>query len=308
MPPQKSFSSFYETTVRPSFEELLRQNKKADGWGIVMMVAALLIIPVLILGVSSSGASGVALIIIMVVLVVSSVQQYTKANDAYQSNFKEQVVEQVIKFIDPGFVYRPDVFINSYYYRSSSLYRAIYDDYDGDDLIEGKHSGVPFKCSELVVTRGSSFTIFRGLFFAATVNPRFNSGTYIWFSGYEQLPASLADERYRLLPLTEVVKVDFANGDFENNYSVYTTNVQQASEIISNDMMQRLVSLMKRLNRAVTVSVVAGMCYVAVPFELKLLEPPNGRAEIDEEKMREYYNTIMLIPEIIDELDLKRLQ
>ncbi|MES2848066.1 MAG: DUF3137 domain-containing protein [Bacteroidota bacterium] len=300
----KNFDSFYELNLKPYIDELQQQNKKADRWGIGIIVFAFALIPVIIYGISgSSGNFGKFLIVLMVALVVISARNYAKISNAFETNFKEQVVKQIIDFIQPGLVYKPDVYMSSSYFRNSGLFINRYNVYDGDDMIEGVYKNVSFKCSELNVyerrSRGTISAVFHGLFFAAPVSRKFNSGTYIYKKDGEQyLPA---------FGMPGIVRLDCSNGEFENYHSVFTTNVKEASIIMNQEMMQRLTGFMSQIRRSVTMSVVAGMCYVAIPFSQDLFEPP-GPYESNKEEIKEYFFTVLLILSIINQLKLERLQ
>ena len=307
----KNFDTFYELKLKPYLDELQSQNKKADHWGTAGVVFGLLLI--LSLATDFTGNARAFIITLSVVLILVSIYNYTKVNDAYEDNFKEHIIRQIVEFIQPGLAYKPNVFINSTNYRNSSLFREYYDDFDGDDLIEGTYKKVTFKCSEINVLRRSGSVsvpdnrIFRGLFFAAPINYTYKGGTYIWYKEFEQLPASIADERYRLMPMPEVVRVDCRNGEFEKYYSVYGTNVYEASSIVNGEMMKNITAFMKQINRALTLSFVAGTCYVAIPFTEDLFEPQSGDPA-DKEEIKKYFFAVLLILSIINQLQLERLQ
>jgi hypothetical protein len=300
----KNFDSFYELNLKPYIDELQQQNKKADRWGIGIIVFAFALIPVIIYGISgSSGNFGKFLIVLMVVLVLISAHNYAKISNAFETNFKEQVIKQIIDFIQPGLVYKPDVYMSSAYFRNSGLFINRYTVYDGDDLIEGVYKNVSFKCSELNVyerrSRGTVTEVFHGLFFAAPVSKKFGNGTYIYKKDAEQhLPA---------FGMPGIVRLDCRNGEFENYHSVFTTNVKEASVIMNQEMMQSITGFMSQIRRNVTMSVVAGMCYVAIPFSQDLFEPP-GPYESNKEEIKEYFFTVLLILSIINQLKLGRLK
>ncbi len=303
-----SFDEFYEIRLKPYLSGLQKQNKKADHWGIAMIGAALLLVPALVLGTTILGGWTIAS---AVILVVVCVYNYTKVNDAYEDDFKELVIRQIIDFINPGMQYKPDAHVHSSYYKQSSLFRKNYEYFDGDDLIEGEYKNVSFRCSELDVSNSGGAAdyrhVFSGLFFAGSINRSFSGGTYIWTKGNEQLAASIADERYRLMPMPNAVKVDFKNGVFERHYSVYSTDVYEASSLITSEMMQQIVDFKQQIGRELVVSFVAGMCYVAIPFTEGLLEPQSGNPD-DKEAIKKYFFTILLILSIINKLQLNRLQ
>lgn len=300
----QNFDSFYDIKLKPYIDELQQQNKKADRWGIGIIFFAFALIPVFIYGITdASGNLGKILIVVMVALVVISARNYAMISNSFETNFKEQVIKQIIDFIQPGLVYKPDVYMSSAYFRNSGLFINRYNVYDGDDMIEGVYKNISFKCSELNVyersTRGSVTQIFHGLFFAAPVSNRFSGGTYIYKKDEEQyLPA---------FSMPGIVRLDCRNGEFENYHSVFTTNAKEASVIMSPEMMKSLTGFMSQIRRNITVSVVAGMCYAAIPFSQDLFEPP-GPYDHDKEEIKEYFFTVLLILSIINQLKLEKLQ
>lgn len=299
-----NFDSFYDIKLKPYINELQQQNKKADRWGIGIIVFAFALIPVIIYGLNdASGSPGKFLIVVMVALVVISARNYASISNSFETNFKEQVIKQIIGFIQPGLAYKPDVYMSSSYFRNSGLFINRYNVYDGDDMIEGVYKNISFKCSELNVydrsTRGSILQVFHGLFFAAPVSDKFSSGTYIYKKDEEQyLPA---------FNLPGIVKLDCRNGEFENYHAVFTTSLKEASVIMDQEMMRNLTGFMSQIRRNVTMSVVAGMCYVAIPFSQDLFEPP-GPYDHDKEEIKEYFFTVLLILSIINQLKLEKLQ
>jgi hypothetical protein len=300
----KNFDSFYDIKLKPYIDELQQQNKKADRWGIGIIVFAFALIPVIIYGLdASSGNLGKCLIVIMVALVIISARNYATISNSFETNFKEQVIKQIIDFIQPGLVYKPDVYMSSSYFRNSGLFINRYNVYDGDDMIEGVYKNISFKCSELNVyergSRGSVIQIFHGLFFAAPVNNQYTGGTYIYKKDEAQyLPA---------FDMPGIVRLDCRNGEFENYHSVFTTSTKEASAIMSGEMMQSITAFVSQIRRNVTISVVAGMCYVAIPFSQDLFEPP-GPYEHDKEEIKEYFFTVLLVLSVINQLKLERLQ
>lgn len=308
----KNFDEFYDVKLKPFLDELQTQNRKVSAWGIGIIAAAFLLIASLVFGLSdAAGRAGVWIIVWAIATLALCVYNYTTTKEAYEHNFKNSIVKQVIGFIHPGLLYKPDICVSSVNYKHSSLFRSYYDDYDGDDLVEGTYKNVRFKCSELRVSKAGSDTdsvhIFKGLFFAAPVNSGFSGGTYIWKRGQEQLPVSIAEERYRMMPMPEVVKVDCSNGDFEKHFSVYATNTYEATSIVDAQMMQCIMDFKRQINRELVLSFVAGMCYVAIPIKENLLEP-QGADPADKKEIQNYFFTILLMLSIVNKLQLYRLQ
>ncbi|MFT3682289.1 MAG: DUF3137 domain-containing protein [Ferruginibacter sp.] len=305
-----SFDEFYDIKLKPYLGALKKQSRAAGYWGIAMVVHVILVIPALVYGLAeASGARGNWIIAMTIALAIISIYKYTSLNDNYESNFKDQVIRQVIHFIHPGLLYKPDNYIPVSTYKKSSLYRSYYEYYEGNDLIEGTYRNVPFQCSALSVSksrgRQSYLTVFTGLFFAAPV--RVSGCTYVWLKGHEQLPTSIADERYRLLPMPNVVKMDCRNGEFEKYYAVYTNDVAEAENLLTAELMHAITGFMLKIKRGITLSFVSGMCYVAIPFEENLLEP-QGEDPGDKNEIRNYFFTVLLVLGIINKFQLDRLQ
>jgi hypothetical protein len=309
----KTFDDFYEQKLGPYLGALADQGKSAYGWGIASVIFAVLIIPVLAFGLSDA-ADGLGVVLIPAVLLGTavSIYNYTKTKDSYEDDYKKKVIEQIITFIHPGLQYRPGICINHTDYINSSLCRGWYDEYGGDDWIGGNYKGINFKCFELEVSRtstgayGGDIKVYKGLFFAAPLNVSFSGGTYVWIKGKEQLAASIADERYRMMPMPEVVRVDCRNGEFEKHYSVYTTDVYEAALLIDGQMMQAITNFKKQINRDISLSFVSGVCYVAIPFYENLFEPKENEAG-NKEQIKQYFFTVLLILGIIGQLRLDKL-
>ena len=96
------------------------------------------------------------------------------------------------------------------------------------------------------------------------------------------------------------------NEDFNKNYSVYTTNADEASLILSYNMMDHMLLIKKKLKKDIVFSFVAGKCYIAVPFDENLLEP-SKKGIRDKEAIKNYFYSILLVFNIINKLELNRL-
>lgn len=140
----------------------------------------------------------------------------------------------------------------------------------------------------------------------ARINSAFRGGTYIWLKGHAQLPSSIADERYRMYPLPKVIKMKVDNEKFNKHYSVYTTSPDEASLILSYNMMDHMLQIKEKLDKDIVFSFVKGKCFIAVPFDENLLEPTK-KGVLDKEEIKNYFYTILLVFNIIRKLELNRL-
>jgi hypothetical protein len=304
-----NFDEFYDKNLSPYLPALKKQENSADSWIMILVFGPFVLIPLLTFAFSNDVFEGYLKIVAVagLILIFFAIYKYTSTNDSFEEKFKKQIIEQIINFIHPGLIYKPDKFNSSIDYKRSSLYRRYHADYYGGDLIEGLYKNVSFKCSEISATLNarSDGMIFKGLFFAAPLNISFSGGIYIWLKDNIQLPATIADEAYRYIPMPKVMKADCRNGEFEKYYSVYTTDRSEAAEIVTNEFMGNLLNFKKQIDRDISVSFVAGVCYVAIPFKENLFEPDADNLA-DREAIKKYFFTVLLILSIINQLKLDR--
>ena len=307
--------SFYSEKIAPSLPQLREECKQADVWRFLGVAAALAGFGSFIgyyTG-SFSGTLAAWLFVLFAILVVVSVYKYTQRNDRFTSDFKAAIIKKIIDHVYPGLVYKPDECITTQEYKTSSLYRYRFDYFDGDDYIEGVIGNVPFHCSELHTecdfAGNRQITIFKGMFFVATINSRFSGGTYVWPRNTPQLQlaTSIMDEDYRLLPMPRVVDVHFNDPGFTEYFRVCSTWPSQANEILTAEMRSNLLNIGKAAKLPVSFSFAAGKCFIGVPFAEDLLEPTDYDPG-DKEEIRKYFTSIGFITDTIKQLGLSALQ
>jgi hypothetical protein len=278
----KNFEDFYSAKIAPQITVFKKKGKEAEIWGIVMVVDLILTLVSFILTLQLKAEwHGVWVTIPLFIFSIFSIYTYTQNEAAYTNHFKDGIIKEIIKYLHPDLIYKPDSMVSEKEYRQSGLYRREFNNIDGDDFISGVYKNISFHCSELRVgyDRNSSgedirtTTIFKGLFFAAAVNEAYTGGTYVWINGEEQLVAAIADERYRLIALPKVYEMQMGNDLFDKYFSVYSTNPAEARTILDDEMMTNLLQFRKQIQRKVVFSVVMGRCYVAIPISEDLLEP-----------------------------------
>ena len=309
MEPVEDFENFYSLKIKPYLDELGNEESSMYNWkkftvftGAGAFVSFLLFyFKILPSGHILGGA--------MLIMCITGVYFSAKYADKYIDDFKEKIIGQIISFIHPQAVYKPMGFISKKEYKASGLFRRRFSHFDGDDYWQSVYNGVAFHCSEIkswYEDAAGTDRIFKGLFFVAGINSSFRGGTYIWTKGNAQLPASLADEHYRMYPLPHVQKMIAQHERFNKHYSVYTTRADEASLILSYNMMDHMLLIKEKLKKDIVFSFVAGKCYIAVPFDENLLEP-SKKGVRDKEEIKNYFYSILLVFNIIKKLELYRL-
>ncbi len=309
MEPVKDFESFYAIKILPFLDELDKERSSVSNWKKFTLFTGAGAFACFLLNFIKILPSGIILAIAMLLMCITGVYFWTKYSDRYIDDFKEKIIGQIITYIYPSAVYKPMGFVSKKEYRASGLYRRRFTDFDGDDYWQCTYNGVAFHCSEIkswYEDMAGKQNIFKGLFFVTNINNSFSGGTYIWLKGKAQLAASLADEHYRMLPLPDVHRMNVSHADFNKCYTVYTTNTEEASLILSHNMLEHILLIKSKLQSDISFSFVKGKCYIAVPFDENLLEPTKKGVR-DKQEIKNYFYTVLLVFNIIRKLELNRL-
>lgn len=305
----EDFESFYAVRIQPFMDELDNERSSVNNWKKFTLFTGAGAFGFFLLNFIKAFPSGNILAAAMLLMCIIGVYFYTRYNDRYIDDFKEKIIGQIITYIYPSAVYKPMGFISEKEYKASGLYRRRFSYFDGDDYWQGVYNSVAFHCSEIKSIYqdvAGTENIFKGLFFIARISDSFAGGTYIWLKGNAQLASSIADEHYRMYPLPKVVRMKVDHEKFNKNYSVYTTKPQEASLILSHNMLDQILLIKEKLKRDLSFSFVKGRCYIAVPFDENLLEPTKKGVR-DKQEIKNYFYTILLVFNIIRKLELDRL-
>jgi hypothetical protein len=309
----KDFETFYSLKLQALLKDLKKQGKTAGSWGVIAIVTGVFAILFFIGNISGYLQTPGIIAGAFTLLCVVSIYLYTTKKDWYVDNYKEKVIREIISYLHPGIFYTPSKFISSKDYKASGLFRHRYDYYDGDDYLQGVYKNVSFHCSELHTQYDRTVgpmanyetTIFKGLFFVADLNVNFWGNTYIWKRGEEQTGVSIAEKHYRYMPLPQVHKLKSDNTDFDKNFSIYSTNPNEAKAILNMEMTDRIVKFKTQIKRDMVFSFVGGKFYAAISFDEDLLEPSVTNAD-DKEQIKQFFFTVLLILSIINQLHLDK--
>lgn len=303
---KKDFESFYDTKLKPTLSYLKLQSSDASGWRIAGLLFLMFAIMCLLL-------SQIIVGILLLCFVIISIYKYRKKKKLFIENFKETALSEIIKYLEPELIYKPDEYISPVDYEKSSLFRRIYDYYTGGDLISGNYKNVIIYCSELETGYDKSpggntiTTIFKGLFFAIPLKIYLPGAIYIWPKGEEQLTINFMDEYYRLFPLPEVYPVNLNDKVFENNFSVYSSNPVDISfsTFVDQELKECLINLKEQVGKEIRFSIMRGICYLSISLNKEFLKPSLSNTD-NMEIVKEYYFRIQLILNVIDQLNFKR--
>lgn len=304
-----NFSLFYEKELKHLLAPLEEDRKKIKKYGVTgffLLGAAILLF--IISAVShNSGTAVIAFMLLLAALTLLII--FGNKKKLFAGGFKETIVQKIIHFIDPSLVYSPHLSISKTDYLNSGLFVEQPDRYSGDDYIEGTHEKTFFCFSELhterKVSSGKSThweTIFRGLFFIADFNKNFSGRTYLWSERNPQI--NFLTKLFSSFAWN-LEKIKLESVEFEKRFIVYSSDQVEARYILTPSFMERIVRLQQLMGEGTSLSFVNTNIHVAVPIKDELFEPAIFSAN-DHNRLGDFYNTINIVFDIIDELKLNQ--
>ena len=303
----KSFDEFFDIELKQQLLPFEDIRNKVARFGVIGGVLILLAFISFVIGATTEQQFPYILFFIFLVAGLAvTVIFYNKRKD-YIAGFKENIIHSIIKFIDPSLHYNPYGHIHRNDYERSGLYVKAPDRYKGDDYVEGRRDKTIFCFSELhteyKVSSGkhtSWHTIFKGLFFIGDFNKHFHGRTYVYSENNPQL--GFFTKMFSSFAWN-LEKVNLESPEFENRFVVYSSDQVEARYILTPSFMERLVKLQEMMGDETSYSFVDTNVYVAVPISDSLFEPSVFSAN-KYDKLGDYYNTVHIIFDIIDELNL----
>ena len=248
--------------------------------------------------------------IVFLALIGLLIYLYYRKRKKYVVEFKTNLINPIIKFIDQGLNYVPDGYISSGAFSASKIFHQPYNRYSGDDLVEGTLDKTKILFSELHVAnivhrdkRTEKHPVFDGMFFIADFNKHFKGQTFVLPDKAEKLFKGLG-KFFQSMNWNYGQLVKMENIEFEKEFVVYSNDQIEARYIISLSMMERMLALKKRFNRPVYFSFINSNVNFAVALRGKQLEPTVLRSLDNRKIIDSYFGLLNDMIAIVDELNL----
>ena len=304
------FDNFYAEKIEPVIPRLKKSQSNSRAWK-AALIASICVAALYFLSVFSNPASSDGwIILLLVVIVVICFYQSVRSNDVYTDEYKSLLINEVIRHVAPGVVFKPDKTVSSKAFVESRLYQFDYSDYEGSDYMEGEIQGVRFQCSELHVSCGDPrgtrlLTVFKGLFVVAALGTHIGGGTFIW-PRKEHADAEKLNEYYELLPIKGTQKIISGDAAFDQYFSLRSSAPAEAAFLLTAERRNSMLKICQAMQLPLSFSFVAGRCYVGVPLKDDLLEASREEAG-DKGDVQKHYITISLLTGLIRQLQLSEL-
>ncbi|MFM2269235.1 MAG: hypothetical protein RL757_2676 [Bacteroidota bacterium] len=322
------FRIFYNTTIHPALMRLESERKQLWRWiFIAAIVAILLFIVFTVVAVPMLWYFyGLGLVGFFV--------WWSGKVTAFKLHFKPNIVNLVIDYIDNAsnigtLEYKVNASISKKTFQQSRLFNSAMPEFVGEDYITGTIGELAFEMSELSVMNFSDVrlrldTVFSGVFLHATFRHDRNADLIINKKDIvrRELPGDIIIfPRVRKPQMTPTIKAftrelgwevvegknaafsgKFVKG-FKELFCVYAMRHARPENFLTDEMQKALVAYHEKTQKEMHLSLRGQDVFIAVEQQKDLLEPTIWRSNTSFELIREFYNDIQLLLEIVLDVD-----
>ena len=303
----------YENQLKPALQSLENQRKKLVLKYMVYIFGIPVAFAISFFLIDQYSAI-LYLSLVLIIFFIYKLVRMGREKAEYRDGFKSNVVNEIVRMINPEWRYKPYSNISESDYQKSNLFPAHYDRYRGDDKVEGKIEKTDFQFSELHseyktrTTDGNGntqekwVTIFKGIFIHADFNKDIQGRTLVLPDTAEKLFGRFGRKLQAMSNRGELVKME--DTEFEKLFVVYGSDQIESRYVLTPTIMKTMVDIKRKYKKNVYFSFVGSRVYVAISFSKDLFEPRLLRSGVrfeDMEQMNEYFR---IIHTIIHEMNL----
>ena len=318
----QEFENFFNQDMMPDMEALDARRKTVVKRGttiVLVTLVGLLLTSVVYFSLDISKQDNNSffyyIIIMAVILITGIIFGGTWARDkTFYYDFKQQVIEPIVKFVSPDLTYEPKNFVGSDSFQRSRIFLNRVDRYSGDDMVHGKVDKTQIWFSEIKAeyktrttdnkgrTKTTWHTIFKGLFFIADFNKNFQTSTVVLPNRLGR--GFLADffKKMNLSRREKLVKLE--DPDFNKHFVVYGEDQIEARYVLSTSLMKRITDFKEKHPNHLYISFVNSFLYIAIAYQKDLFEPSYFKKLTRFSLVQEYFEDIQLAVSIVEELNL----
>jgi len=165
------------------------------------------------------------------------------------TSFKTKIFKEMIHFINPGFEYIKSGHVSLPEIMETKMFVNKNYAISGNDLIVGRHLGVPFQYCDLSLGYKQNFSkenespdqVFSGQFFTAKFNKHFTQPLYVFSKS--SIKGIFTNNAIHSYLNTSLPKVLLEDPEFAKDFDVYCNDQVMARYILSTSLMQRIKEL-----------------------------------------------------------------
>ncbi len=302
----EAFRIYYNHTIHP---ELMRLERKRKRLLLLIFLSCLFLFGLFIVGIWLE-----VMVITLMLMLFVGVYLYIlyKRVRKFVTDFKPAVINLLTDFIDDGISYGKMEYkqfkkISEKKFKESGIFAGGTDVYEGEDFIKGTIGDVKFEMSELNVREESKVRqrlnyVFKGVFLIATVNIPVRGAVLVLPRKFRQY--TTREVRNFLLMKGKDADGFIKNRDFREIWRTMATLEGAFQNVLSEDMQDRLVAYHEKTGKDFYLSFRGKKFYVAVSEQEDLLEPYVFRSNVSFELVRNFYEDLRLLLEIIEDFDV----
>lgn len=306
---------FYNASLSTDLKKLEEERKKIARRLILMSVVILCVVGIIIFFLSSKAKTLDIFIFPAVIGAAIWAGLYALLTKNYKKQFKADIIQRIIKFIDANLNYVKDGFIPQAMFIASDIFKRRPDRYRGDDLVNGTIEKTPIEFSEIhaqykTETRDSKghrrtqwHTIFKGIFFVAGFNKKFKGSTIVLPDTAEKLFGHIGS-MFQSWNMTRDQLIKMDDPEFERLFVVYGSDQIESRYVLSTSLMKRIVDFKKKTGNQIFLSFIQSKVVLAISYRKNLFEPRVFRTLLSFEPIQEYFEDLQLAIGIVGDLNL----
>ena len=210
-----------------------------------------------------------------------------KNSKNYNNEFKEKIVDKLIKNFFTDVDYVPAKGISEEMYKMPKYY-GYYNRYYSDDYIDAKiNEKYSMKMGEIKTQKvehhrsnGRSYTTTTTIF----------SGLFIRIDLQKSIETILKITRDNMVYGKEKIEMD--SMEFEKYFDVGAENRISGMEILTSDVMDLLISFRKYLNEEFDIHIINNVLYIRLHIGAMFESELNNNVVVDKELVKKYYNIL----------------
>lgn len=234
----------------------------------------------------------------------------------YYQEFKPRIVGLVLDFIDNdinfgSFRYDPKGAIPLEQFLASKIFTRA-DEYEAEDMITGQVRELPFELCELRVREFSDVRtrldyVFRGVFLRGDfLRVDMQGGVLLLPDTYRKY-LSRSERAFHLIGGRRVQNNLLP--EFEACFDTYATPNVRLQDVLSDDLQRAILQFRQRFQevnrqKEMYFSIIDDKIYIALTQDKDLLEPSLFRNTVSYEVVREFFEDINLLMEILRTVDV----
>jgi hypothetical protein len=228
----------------------------------------------------------------------------------FQNRYKKEVIEKFFCSFFEQCSMHSDKYILKSDFEASELFGS-YNQYSGEDFVQGKIDGLSVQLSELNVrmVTGSgknkkSRKVFKGVFFQVKVLSAFRSTLLLRPDLAERFLGKYLGQMIQGNPFEQYPLVKLESTEFERYYKVHSNSQIESRKVLTPAVLQRFVDFRKKYKHAVYLSLKQDQLRVAIDIPKNLFESRIFSSLLNMKDYEEIKELIDLIHEILATLKL----